>query len=102
MRVKSQSEFKAGVMPLIIISIIFTYLDFVLFDITCSWQRVPVTEKSGRVHTSAVSVAVLPQADEVGIEHTIFIVFSPIRLFFICTISCIIQFAKLLSSENVG
>uniref|UniRef100_A0A452XX34 Peptide chain release factor domain-containing protein n=1 Tax=Aegilops tauschii subsp. strangulata TaxID=200361 RepID=A0A452XX34_AEGTS len=29
-------------------------------------QRVPVTEKSGRVHTSAVSVAVLPQADEVG------------------------------------
>ncbi|KAA3475142.1 peptide chain release factor 1-like isoform X1 [Gossypium australe] len=29
-------------------------------------QRVPVTEKSGRIHTSAVSVAVLPQADEVG------------------------------------
>jgi hypothetical protein len=29
------------------------------------WQRVPVTEKSGRVHTSAVSVAILPQADEV-------------------------------------
>lgn len=29
------------------------------------WQRVPVTEKSGRIHTSAVSVAVLPQADEV-------------------------------------
>uniref|UniRef100_A0A0D9WEL2 Prokaryotic-type class I peptide chain release factors domain-containing protein n=1 Tax=Leersia perrieri TaxID=77586 RepID=A0A0D9WEL2_9ORYZ len=28
-------------------------------------QRVPVTEKSGRVHTSAVSVAILPQADEV-------------------------------------
>jgi len=28
-------------------------------------QRVPVTEKSGRVHTSAASVAVLPQADEV-------------------------------------
>lgn len=30
-----------------------------------SWQRVPVTEKSGRIHTSAVSVAVLPQADQV-------------------------------------
>ena len=28
-------------------------------------QRVPATEKSGRVHTSAASVAVLPQADEV-------------------------------------
>jgi peptide chain release factor 1 len=28
-------------------------------------QRVPVTEKSGRVHTSVASVAVLPQADEV-------------------------------------
>ncbi|XP_015968824.1 peptide chain release factor 1, mitochondrial isoform X2 [Arachis duranensis] len=27
-------------------------------------QRVPVTEKLGRVHTSAVSVAILPQADE--------------------------------------
>ncbi|KAG6494652.1 hypothetical protein ZIOFF_042412 [Zingiber officinale] len=29
-------------------------------------QRVPVTEKSGRVHTSAVSIAILPQADEYG------------------------------------
>ncbi|KAK6937214.1 Peptide chain release factor class I [Dillenia turbinata] len=31
-------------------------------------QRVPMTEKSGRVHTSAVSVAVLPQADEVDVQ----------------------------------
>lgn len=31
-------------------------------------QRVPVTEKSGRVHTSAVSVAILPQADQVDVE----------------------------------
>lgn len=31
-------------------------------------QRVPVTEKSGRIHTSAVSVAVLPQADEVDVQ----------------------------------
>jgi peptide chain release factor 1 len=31
-------------------------------------QRVPETEKQGRVHTSAVTVAVLPEADEVDIE----------------------------------
>ena len=31
-------------------------------------QRVPVTEASGRIHTSAVSVAVLPQAEEADIE----------------------------------
>ncbi|HOZ30827.1 MAG TPA: peptide chain release factor 1 [Bacteroidales bacterium] len=31
-------------------------------------QRVPVTETQGRVHTSAASVAVLPEADEVDIK----------------------------------
>ena len=31
-------------------------------------QRVPETEKSGRVHTSAATVAVLPEAEEVDIE----------------------------------
>lgn len=31
-------------------------------------QRVPETEKSGRVHTSTVSVAILPEAEEVDIE----------------------------------
>lgn len=31
-------------------------------------QRVPETEASGRIHTSAASVAVLPEADEVEIE----------------------------------
>jgi peptide chain release factor 1 len=31
-------------------------------------QRVPETESSGRVHTSAVTVAVLPEAEEVDIE----------------------------------
>ncbi|MQM14233.1 hypothetical protein Taro_047161 [Colocasia esculenta] len=31
-------------------------------------QRVPVTEKSGRLHTSAVSVAILPQASEVDAQ----------------------------------
>ena len=31
-------------------------------------QRVPTTETSGRVHTSAITVAVLPEADEVEIK----------------------------------
>ncbi len=31
-------------------------------------QRVPATEQQGRIHTSAVSVVVLPEADEVEIE----------------------------------
>ena len=31
-------------------------------------QRVPVTEASGRIHTSAVTVAVLPEADEVEVK----------------------------------
>jgi len=31
-------------------------------------QRVPETEKSGRVHTSTASVAVLPKAEEVDVE----------------------------------
>ncbi|MBN1884103.1 MAG: peptide chain release factor 1 [Candidatus Krumholzibacteriota bacterium] len=31
-------------------------------------QRVPVTESGGRIHTSAVSVAVLPEAEEVDID----------------------------------
>ena len=30
-------------------------------------QRVPVTETSGRIHTSAVTVAVLPEADDVDV-----------------------------------
>lgn len=44
-----------------------------------SWQRVPVTEKSGRVHTSAVSVAVLPQADEVAIRYSFFFWHVPLK-----------------------
>jgi peptide chain release factor 1 len=31
-------------------------------------QRVPVTESSGRIHTSTVTVAVLPQAEEVEVS----------------------------------
>ena len=30
-------------------------------------QRVPATEASGRIHTSAVTVAVLPEAEEVDV-----------------------------------
>jgi peptide chain release factor 1 len=31
-------------------------------------QRIPVTEASGRIHTSAVTVAVLPEAEEIEVE----------------------------------
>lgn len=31
-------------------------------------QRVPVTESQGRIHTSTVTVAVMPEADEVDVE----------------------------------
>jgi len=31
-------------------------------------QRVPVTEASGRIHTSAITVAVLPQPEEIEVE----------------------------------
>ncbi len=31
-------------------------------------QRVPVTEAQGRIHTSAVTVAVLPEADEIEVD----------------------------------
>ena len=31
-------------------------------------QRVPDTEASGRVHTSAATVAVMPEADEIDFE----------------------------------
>ena len=31
-------------------------------------QRIPTTEKSGRIHTSTASVAVLPQAEEVDVK----------------------------------
>jgi len=31
-------------------------------------QRVPVTESSGRIHTSAVTVAILPEAEEIDVQ----------------------------------
>lgn len=30
-------------------------------------QRIPSTEKSGRIHTSTVSVAIIPRPDDIGI-----------------------------------
>ena len=31
-------------------------------------QRIPVTETNGRIHTSAATVAILPEAEEVDVE----------------------------------
>ena len=31
-------------------------------------QRIPTTETSGRIHTSAVTVAVLPEAEEIDVQ----------------------------------
>jgi peptide chain release factor 1 len=33
-------------------------------------QRIPVTESSGRIHTSAVTVAVLPEAEDIDIQDS--------------------------------
>ena len=65
-----------------------------------SWQRVPVTEKSGRVHTSAVSVAVLPQADEVAIRYNFFLAYSSQ----VCSSGQLHDYNsyKIVSSENAG
>lgn len=42
-----------------------------------------MTEKSGRVHTSAISVAVLPQADEVAITYSLFFLRGHVPLKFV-------------------
>jgi peptide chain release factor 1 len=31
-------------------------------------QRIPETESKGRVHTSAITVAIMPEVDEIDIE----------------------------------
>ena len=48
-------------------------------------QRVPTTENSGRVHTSAATVAVLPEAEEIDvkIEEKDLRILSPFSLFLI-------------------
>ncbi|CAA0807705.1 Peptide chain release factor 1 [Striga hermonthica] len=47
-------------------------------------QRVPVTEKAGRVHTSAVSVVILPQADQFCCIKNRLFIFRPIKILFLC------------------
>ncbi|MDP3899776.1 MAG: peptide chain release factor 1 [bacterium] len=44
------------------------YGDFKFESGTHRVQRVPETEKAGRVHTSAITVAVFPEAEEVDVE----------------------------------
>lgn len=44
------------------------YAKFKLEAGTHRVQRVPITESKGRLHTSAVTVAVLPEAEEVDVE----------------------------------
>ena len=47
-------------------------------------QRVPATETQGRIHTSAATVAVLPEAEEIDIQITSkFHKFNNINIFFI-------------------
>jgi peptide chain release factor 1 len=31
-------------------------------------QRIPVTESNGRVHTSTITVAIMPEAEEVDVQ----------------------------------
>ncbi len=66
----SKSQIGIGGMKEVIFSIlgdrVYSYLKYE--SGTHRVQRVPETEKNGRVHTSAVTVAVLPQADEVDIH----------------------------------
>jgi peptide chain release factor 1 len=44
------------------------YSDFKFEAGTHRVQRIPVTESKGRIHTSAVTVAVLPEAEEVDLD----------------------------------
>ena len=45
-----------------------TPVELSLIHILHRVQRVPVTESGGRVHTSTVTVAVLPEAEEVDVH----------------------------------
>lgn len=60
-------------------------------------QRVPVTESSGRLHTSAASVAVMPQAEEVRPRRPIPMACYK-NLHFLCNLqssicSCVLAFS---------
>ena len=60
-----------------------------------------MTEKSGRVHTSAVSVAVLPQADEVAIRYSFFW-HDPLKFVHLDKLWHDYNSYKFVSSENAG
>ena len=66
----SSSESEMGGLKEIIFSVeglkVFEYLRFEMG--THRVQRVPETEASGRIHTSAATVAVLPEAEDVEVE----------------------------------
>lgn len=68
--VMSQSEASAGGLKEIIVLLagerVFSHLKFE--GGVHRVQRVPVTEAQGRIHTSTVTVAVMPEADEVDVE----------------------------------
>ena len=67
-RIINISKSEAGGFKEVIFSVngndIYSYLKYGL----CTVQRIPETETQGRVHTSAATVAVLPEAEEVDIE----------------------------------
>jgi peptide chain release factor 1 len=70
LEVLSSSPNEAGGMKEIIASIAGqgAYGRFKFESGTHRVQRVPVTEASGRIHTSAVTVAILPEAEEVEVH----------------------------------
>ncbi|MGH7198606.1 MAG: peptide chain release factor 1 [Candidatus Omnitrophota bacterium] len=70
LEVLSSSPNEAGGMKEIIASITGegAYGKFKFESGTHRVQRVPVTEASGRIHTSAVTVAILPEAKEVEVD----------------------------------
>jgi peptide chain release factor 1 len=47
-------------------------------------QRVPATEANGRVHTSAASVAVMPEADEIDLETKVLLTHIPTGVVVVC------------------
>lgn len=66
----SQSEADAGGMKEFVFRIegACAYAKFKYEAGTHRVQRIPATESKGRIHTSAVTVAVLPEAEEVDVE----------------------------------
>ncbi len=66
----SKSEADAGGLKEIVFRVegVCAYSKFKFEAGTHRVQRIPATESKGRIHTSAVTVAVLPEAEEVDVE----------------------------------